>query len=88
MDGKFIFPDHACFREIMDVLNDDIVQEMHLDVKGVEYIDSAGMGLFLLLGEKAANKAIRLTMHNPVGQLKDMLGISQLEKLFKVSYDT
>ena len=84
MDGKFTFSDHKEFKNLLNLTLDVDIKNIQLDISGIEFIDSAGMGLFLLMKDEAAKKSILLTLLNPKGQVKKMFDISKFNTLFHI----
>jgi anti-anti-sigma factor len=56
MKGRFTFADHNAFREMIDGLGKDGKRHCVLDLGGVEFIDSAGLGMLILLKDAASEK--------------------------------
>ena len=55
LNGRFTFGDHSGFRKLIDEIRSQSAEVQILDLSGVEFIDSAGLGMLLLArdeGEK------------------------------------
>jgi len=85
MFGMFTFTDHARFRELICLLTNENIQEIVLDVNGIEFVDSAGLGLFLLIKEEAEKKSITLTILKPRNQLEQMFNLAKFDKIFNIA---
>jgi anti-anti-sigma factor len=84
MRGKFTFSDHLSFKAIFDIFDDKNIDKVEFDIAGVEFVDSAALGLFLLIREEAEQKNKKVSLHGPQGQVKKMFGISRFYELFDI----
>ena len=84
MQGKFTFSDHIEFRKILGVLAEGSVKSMEIDMSGVEFVDSAALGLLLLVRDETEKKSVQLTLLKPQGQVQKMFKISRFYELFRV----
>ena len=83
LNGRFDFNSHREFRSSYDtVLADNSVQKFDVDLGGVDYLDSAALGMLLLLRERgvAANKPV--TLCNCQGMVAQVLEVANFNKLF------
>ncbi|HLL20638.1 MAG TPA: STAS domain-containing protein [Kofleriaceae bacterium] len=55
-----------------------------VDLCGVDYIDSAGLGLLLLLREHAGGDGTRVSLRGAKGQTRDVLLLAKFERMFKL----
>jgi len=51
--GQFTFADNAVFREVMVLISDPEMRQIHVNVQRLLSIDSAGLGMFLLAKDEA-----------------------------------
>lgn len=84
LSGQFIFSDHTKFREILNAAEDDTTQTIRIDFSGIEFIDSAGLGMLLLLRDICIKSGKRLILARPRGQVKKVFDISKFEHLFSI----
>jgi HptB-dependent secretion and biofilm anti anti-sigma factor len=83
MRGKCTFSDYTHFKEIVDIIETQPVKVVEVDMGQLDYIDSSGLGMLLMLNEKTAGRAVvRLT--SPQGQVKKMLDIARLGNIFTI----
>lgn len=59
---------------------------VQIDLSGLEFIDSSGLGLLLLLKEQCDRYSVRVQIANPCGQVRKMLEASRLNELFGIPY--
>lgn len=84
MKGKFTFADHKEFKSILALLGENKVNSIVLHFSGVEFIDSAALGILLLTRDETLKHSKSLTITNPVGQVKKMFEISRFYELFSI----
>ncbi|PWC31110.1 STAS domain-containing protein [Azospirillum sp. TSO35-2] len=79
--GQLTFEADAEFRQILEAFERDRVTDCVLNLDGVEFIDSAGLGLLVLANSAAKRAAVRLSMKHPRGQVRDMIEISEFHTI-------
>lgn len=84
LSGQFVFSDHAQFKEILNSAEEASVQHVTVNLAKVEFIDSAGLGMLLLLRDTCDKHKKRLTLKDPQGQVKKVFHISKFEHLFTI----
>jgi anti-anti-sigma factor len=83
--GRFDFNAHRSFRVSYDsLLQDAAINEIVVDLSGVEYMDSSALGMLLMLRDrsKAVNKSTKLK--NPTSTVAQILDIANFQKLFEI----
>lgn len=82
--GQFVFADHPAFRELLEQVEGRSRLPIMLQLDGLDFIDSAGMGMLLILRDQAAKKNLRVTLKGAHGQVKKMFDISRFETHFSL----
>lgn len=83
--SRFEFKMYYDFKNAFTQLLDNAaVREIEVEMSKVDYMDSAALGMLLLLGEraKAANKPVVLT--NASGTVLQVLEIANFSKIFSI----
>jgi anti-anti-sigma factor len=80
--GRFDFSCHASFREAYAKAPDGC--EFVVDMEEASYMDSAALGMLLLLREHVQNQGGRVSIQNCRGQTYDILQIANFHKLFHI----
>lgn len=83
MSGKCTFSDYVFFKDIIDACEKDAVKRIDINMSGLEYVDSSGLGMLLMLKEKIASKAA-IQIISPQGQVKKMIDVAKLGNIFTV----
>jgi anti-anti-sigma factor len=86
LQGRFDFSAHRSFRDCCGVLLESgEVRELDLDMGGVEHIDSAALGMLLLLKERADAASKPVALHNCKGAVRQVLDIANFSKIFSIA---
>ena len=78
------FDDHGDFRTILNTLNEGECDQFFMDMRNVEFIDSAGLGMLLLLHETANEKKVDVTINTSAGQVSRMLELAKFNSMFTI----
>jgi len=84
MSGQFTFADTHNFKPILDLVSGGKVKTISFDFADVTFIDSAGMGMLLLLRDECQSRKIPLSIHSTQGQVQKIFHISKFDKLFSI----
>lgn len=84
LSGDLTFSDHTTFRAIARRLVASTGERLKIDLRGLRFIDSAGLGMLLLLREEAAVTSRPIALCHAQGQVKRMFDVSRFDTLFLV----
>ena len=85
LHGRFIFESHKDFRLAADQgLAHHGTRTLILDMEEVEYLDSAALGMLLLLKEKAEAAGKTIQIKTPQGIAQKVLEVANFHKLFTI----
>ena len=84
LSGQLTFSDNQKFKEIIESLNQVGIRALEMDFSGITFIDSAGLGMLLLLRDNCNERHIPITIISPVGQVQKVFQISKFDQLFKI----
>jgi anti-anti-sigma factor len=84
LSEKITFSDLEGFREIIRKMQEASASENVMDLSGVEFIDSAGLGMLLLAKDEVGKFSSRLVLKQPQGQVKRMFDVAQFDKMFEI----
>ncbi|MEO5337461.1 MAG: STAS domain-containing protein [Magnetospirillum sp. WYHS-4] len=85
LSGKLSFADHKKFREVVQGLKAGNLRHCTLDMTRLESIDSAGLGLLILVKDTAKDKNLSLCIRGPKGQVRKMLEISRFGDIISIT---
>lgn len=85
LSGRFDFSAFRRFREsYQPLLADEDVREIRVDLDEVEFVDSAALGMLLLLREKAVELGKRVSLANCTSSVRQSLSLSNFDRLFDI----
>jgi len=84
LTGRFDFNAHREFREAVDQAVKDAAHEIHVDLTGVDYLDSSALGMLLMLRDKAKGAGKEVALANARGSVKQVIDIANFGKLFSL----
>ena len=85
MTGRFDFEVHRDFKNAyMPLINNGTVREIEIEMSKVDYLDSAALGMLMLLNERAkeANKPVALL--NTSNVVSQVLEVANFSKIFNI----
>jgi anti-anti-sigma factor len=81
VEGRFDFNCHQQFRRAYEGAAAPVTEYV-VDLRGTEYIDSAALGMLLVLRESAASASVRITNSRPA--VRKILQIANFNTLFAI----
>ena len=85
MTGRFDFNVQRDFKDTYDPqLKNAAVTNIHINLSGVDYLDSSALGMLLMLRERAAASGKSLKLCKPNPSVAQILEIANFSKLFTI----
>jgi anti-anti-sigma factor len=84
MSGRFTFHDHTVFRGLLEAIHGATVGCVTVDLGGVEFIDSAALGMLLLANDACQKVGLKLVAQHPNGQVRRTLDIAAMGSIFQI----
>jgi HptB-dependent secretion and biofilm anti anti-sigma factor len=84
LSGQLTFPDHTNFRALADKLLKSAGQPLVIDLADLDFIDSAGLGMLLIVRNEAERANRTVALRAPRGQVKKIFELSKFESLFGI----
>ena len=84
ISGKFTFTDHLEFKKILSIFEQENIAFLEVNLSEVTFVDSAALGLLLLVRDESEKHSVKLTVFKPQGQVQKMFKISRFYELFNV----
>jgi len=84
LNDRLDFSSHGAFRDTYRSL-DPSQFEITIDFKNTSYIDSAALGMLLVLRERAGGSRARITLKSCRAEVQQIMDITHFEELFKFS---
>lgn len=84
LSGEFIFYDHPKFKAILASAESNEYKNIILDFSATTFIDSAALGMLLLLRDLCDRHQKKLTLRHPVGQVQKVFKVAKFNLLFTI----
>ena len=85
ISGSFTFNDNPKFKQIVELVETSRPKALRLEVSGMTFIDSAGLGMLLLLRDVCEKENIQVQIDGAQGQVARIFDISKFDQLFAMS---
>ncbi|HEY0833183.1 MAG TPA: STAS domain-containing protein [Azospirillum sp.] len=84
LTGRLEFTDHDRLRDIVALIGKAAGKRFVLDLSGLEFIDSAGLGMLLILQEEADGRNVPMTVRGPRGDVRRSIDLAQLGDILAI----
>lgn len=83
--GKFDFSQYSVFKdEQVRVLEKPEVRHVVLDFSGLDYLDSAALGILLVLKDRASERKQTVAIRNASGVVREILDVAHFDRMFVI----
>ncbi len=86
LQGAFTFKDHHSFRALLDNLKSVAGPDHVLDLSGVDFLDSAALGMLLVADDETRGRGCNLTLQKPSIQIARLLELASMDTLFRIEH--
>lgn len=85
LSGRFDFSVFRPFRELYEpLLSDTDINIIQLNFAAVEYVDSAALGMLLMLRDKSAKLGKKVVLSECGGNVQQLLEVANFQQLFDI----
>lgn len=84
--GRLTSVDLGDFRELLARIKESKCNLVLIDLKDLNWIDSAGLGMLLLARDTAAKSNQEIVLRAPKGDVKSLLQLGRFETLFNIQF--
>ncbi len=84
LTGRLEFTDHDKLREIVELLAGAQARRFVIDLSGLEFIDSAGLGMLLILQEEAEQSEVAMVVRGPQGDVKRSIDLAKIGEIVTI----
>ena len=81
---RITYSDLDKFRQMIAQMIESQTEQTVMDLSDVEFIDSAGLGMLLLIRDKVIKHDRHLLLKYPQGQVKRMFAVARFDKMFDI----
>ncbi|KAA0677512.1 STAS domain-containing protein [Roseomonas genomospecies 6] len=83
LSGRLEFTDHDSLPDIVDLLNGD-ARRFILDMEALDFIDSAGLGMLLILQEEAEQRNIKMIVRKLRGDVRRSFDLARIGEIVTI----
>ncbi len=84
LTGRCTFSSLLQCEEILDIVRQRAASRFELELSGLNYIDSSGVGMLLMLQEACEKKKSQLILRCPSAPVQKVLRLTRLDQVLKV----
>lgn len=84
LSGEMTFVDNAVFQHVLEIFDVGGLKEVIIDVSGLKFIDSAGLGMFFIAKDEADRQDVTLILQGAKDQIEKMFTISCFYDVFEI----
>lgn len=84
LTGRLEFTDHDKLQDLVNLLGQSSERRFVIDLSALEFIDSAGLGMLLILQEEAETRDIKMVVRGPAGEVKRSIELARLNEIIAV----
>lgn len=84
LSGAFTFKDHHSFRAVLDLLKANRGGRHVLDLGGLEFLDSAALGMLLVAEDETSTAGSKLTLRNLPPRVTRLFELAAMDSLFTI----
>lgn len=86
LTGRLEFTDHDRLRDIVSLLHQMQARRFIIDLSGLDFIDSAGLGMILILQEEAEQKNAKLVVRHPRNDVRRSMDLAKIGEIVAIEY--
>ena len=84
LKGRMCFSDHALFREIIEAFDQPAGDHMILDMGGLEFLDSSGLGMLLIARDEAKKRQLELVIQKVPASVRRVMDMARFDRHFTI----
>lgn len=84
LKGRCTFSSLPQFEEVLEEVNHRQPSRFEIELSELEYIDSSGVGMLLMLQEACERRQSHLVLCNPSAQVITVMRLTKLDQLFTI----
>lgn len=84
LSDNMSFADHSAFRALLSEISKTGARSCIFDLSGLNSIDSAGLGMFMIAREEAQKSGWTITLRSPKGHVKSLMELGKFDKLLTI----
>ena len=85
LEGSMYVEDSASVREQLSDLLVEGITDLTIDLSGLEYVDSSGLGVLISIHKKCLQKGGKMVIRGLRGMVEELFKLTRLDLVFNVS---
>ncbi len=85
ISGSMYVEDSASVREKLIALLEEGVYNLTLDLSGLDYVDSSGLGVLISIHKRCLQKGGKMTITGLRGMVEELFKLTRLDLVFNVA---
>jgi anti-anti-sigma factor len=86
LSWRLTLVDNGKFRGLLEEIKNRKPSACQVDLSPLEFMDSAGLGMFVLLKKYTEQAKCRVKLSKPGGQVKTILELSDFHEVIEIAY--
>ncbi|CAO3351272.1 anti-sigma factor antagonist [Azospirillum melinis] len=86
LTGRLEFTDHDRLRDIVELVEQSRARRFVIDMSKLDFIDSAGLGMLLILQEETESRNIKMIVRHPLGDVKRSIELARLGEIITIEF--
>lgn len=84
LSGRMTFADHENFRRVIAAFEGGPGHQMVFDLSGLEFVDSSGLGMFIIARDTAQKKNLEFAIRGARDDVKRLITVAKFHKMFNI----
>ncbi|CAK0768960.1 hypothetical protein CCP2SC5_460007 [Azospirillaceae bacterium] len=84
LKGRMCFSDHNIFSKIMSTFDVNPGHQIVFNLSKLDYVDSSGLGMFLIADDEARRKSIKFRIVSPKSEVQRIFALGKLDRILDV----
>ncbi len=84
LTGRLEFTDHDRLRDIVELVEHPGTRRFIVALSELEFIDSAGLGMLLILQEEAEQRNVKMIVRGARGDVKRSIDLARLDEIITI----
>ena len=85
LSGRMTFVDHDKFRQVMTAFDGPSGHQMVFDLSELDYVDSSGLGMFLIARDVAKEKRLGLSLRGVRNDVRRLMDLAKFERVIPIA---
>ncbi len=85
LSGRMTFVDHDTFRQVMTAFDGPSGHRMVFDLSELDFVDSSGLGMFLIARDLASKKRLSLSLRGARDDVRRSMNLAKFERVIPIA---